>query len=129
MESDSLCMQLFGGVYDMPRAAANEPAEGYWSDDTDRRRKRIMTVQPLVNYNMDDGWYLTSSPIITAEWSAKKGGDRWTVPLGAGVGRVFSIGEQPIEMRFIPYYNVARPENGARWTLLFRVTFLFPTGD
>jgi hypothetical protein len=27
-------------------------------------------LQPFVNYNLPDGWYLTSSPTITANWSA-----------------------------------------------------------
>ena len=29
-----------------------------------------MTIQPFVNYNMDDGWFLTTVPIITANWDA-----------------------------------------------------------
>ena len=29
-----------------------------------------MLLQPFVNYNIADGWYLISSPIITADWNA-----------------------------------------------------------
>ena len=37
-------------------------------------------VQPFVNYNLPHGWYLTASPIMTANWKADSG-DQWTVPL------------------------------------------------
>ena len=30
-----------------------------------------MLLQPFVNYNIGDGWYLTSSPIMTANWKAE----------------------------------------------------------
>ena len=49
-----------------------------------------MTLQPFVNYNFPDGWYVTSSPIITADWETGHG-DRWTVPIGGGFGRVFKM--------------------------------------
>ena len=35
--------------------------------------------QPFVNYNLSDGWYLTSAPIITADWEADRSADTWTV--------------------------------------------------
>ncbi len=27
-----------------------------------------MLTQPLINYNLEKGWYLVSAPIITANW-------------------------------------------------------------
>ncbi|MHC4904008.1 MAG: neuromedin U, partial [Planctomycetota bacterium] len=55
--------------------------------------------QPFINYNIPEGkgWYLTTSPIITANWMADSD-DTWTVPLGGGVGRVFRIGKQPVNV-------------------------------
>jgi hypothetical protein len=41
-------------------------------------------AQPFVNYNMERGWYLTTSPIITANWLAAPG-EKWTVPIGGSV--------------------------------------------
>ena len=84
-----------------------------------------MLVQPFVNYNFPGGWYLTSSPIITANWEAGHG-DRWTVPIGGGFGRVFKIDKQPINMQLAAYYNVATPTGGADWQLRAELTFLFP---
>ena len=51
-----------------------------------------MLVQSFVNYNFSHGWYLTSSPIITANWLAASE-DRWTVPLGGGFGKLFKLGK------------------------------------
>ena len=40
-----------------------------------------LLIQPFVNYNLPDGLYLTSVPIITANWEASSG-NKWTVPVG-----------------------------------------------
>jgi phage terminase large subunit-like protein len=56
-------------------------------------------MQPFVNYNLPEGWYLTSSPIITANWNATSG-DKWNFPLGGGVGKILKIGDQPINVGF-----------------------------
>jgi len=78
-----------------------------------------------VNYNFPGGWHLTTSPIITADWQAGHG-DRRTVPIGGGFGRVFRIGRQPVNMQLAAYYNVVKPIGGADWQLRAQVQFLFP---
>lgn len=84
-----------------------------------------MTLQPFVNYNFSGGWYLSSSPIITANWSAPSS-ETWTIPLGLGGGRVFRIGKQPVNMQMHYYNNIEKPTLGAEWTLRFQFQFLFP---
>ena len=42
-------------------------------------------LQPFLNYNFKGGLYLTSSPILTANWKAEESGDIWTVPVGGVV--------------------------------------------
>jgi hypothetical protein len=49
-------------------------------------------IQPFVNYNFDGGFYITSAPIITVDWKADSS-QRWTVPLGGGVGKIFHLGK------------------------------------
>ena len=68
-----------------------------WSfaGDEDRANVNAMTLQPFLNYNLPKGWYLTTSPLITANWEADDD-NRWTVPIGGGIGRIFKIGHQPI---------------------------------
>ncbi len=52
-------------------------------------------MQPFLNYNFAGGTYITSAPIITADWKADSG-QRWTVPLGVGVGKIFHFGKLPV---------------------------------
>jgi hypothetical protein len=82
-------------------------------------------VQPFVNYNMPDGWYAVSSPIITANWSVPSG-QRWSVPIGGGIGKIFKIGDQPMNASMQAFDYVAHPSLAPRWALRFQVQFLFP---
>ena len=84
-------------------------------------------AQPFINYNIPngDGWFLKTDPIITADWMAAPG-QKWTVPLGGGFGRVFKIGDQPISASIAANYNVVRPTNAADWQLNVEVSLLFP---
>lgn len=84
-------------------------------------------AQPFINYNLPQGWYLTFSPIITADWKAA-GSDQWTVPLGAGVGKIFKIGKLPFNANLSGYYNVARPTFGPDWQLRAQIGLLLPKG-
>jgi len=67
-------------------------------------------LQPFFNYNLRKGWYLTSSPLITANWEAKDD-NRWTVPIGGSIGRIFKIGDQAINANIAAYYNVVTPDD------------------
>jgi hypothetical protein len=86
----------------------------------------LLVAQPFANYNFDGGWYLNTSPVITANWEADKSSDEWTIPVGGGVGRVFHWGKQAINARMAYYYNVEKPEFGAQWDFQLTVNFLFP---
>ena len=71
-------------------------------------------------------WYLTASPIITANWLAASN-DRWTVPIGGGVGKLFKLGKLPVNTQLAAYCNVVTPQQGgAEWQLRFQAQFLFP---
>lgn len=83
------------------------------------------TIQPFINYNLSDGLYLTSSPIVTANWKAESS-QRWVVPLGGGVGKIFHFGRLPVNMQLAAYYNVVTPDDGANWQIRAQVQFMFP---
>jgi hypothetical protein len=76
-------------------------------------------------YNFEKGWYAVTDMIITANWKADSG-NRWTVPVGGGFGRVFSIGDQAVNANLQAYYNVERPKGAPEWSLSFSWSFLFP---
>ncbi len=81
--------------------------------------------QYFVNYNLDDGWYLSTTPIITANWEARSS-DRWTVPFGGGAGRLVRFGKRPVDFKLAAYWNAEHPDYGPDWSLQFTVKFLFP---
>ena len=69
-------------------------------------------TQPFFNYNFGGGWYVGTSPIITADWQAN--GTIWTVPIGAQAGRVIRIGKLPVNLLLGAYYNIVKPQYGRR---------------
>jgi hypothetical protein len=83
-------------------------------------------LQPFVNYNLPHGWYLSSSPILTANWNVQHR-DMWTVPVGGGIGRIVKLGGKlPVNFKLAAYDNVCTPRNGASWQLQFQIQFLLP---
>lgn len=104
-----------------------------WGDKT----VNLMLLQWFLNYNFPGAFYLTTSPIITANWKAARAGDVWTVPLGGGIGKLFRLGDVfpleghpiaklPMNIQLQAYGNVAKPEFGPKWQLRFQIQFLFP---
>ena len=90
-----------------------------------RRNVSQMLMQPFINYNFPRGWYLTSSPIITANWKAT-GSQQWTVPIGAGAGRAFRVGKQAMNAQVQAFDEVEHPHNGGNWILRVQFQLLFP---
>ncbi len=91
------------------------------------RRVNQLTFNPFVYYNFSRGWYLISSPVMTEQWAAKSG-NRLTVPLGGGFGRLFRIDRLPANARMQVFRNAVRPDFTAGWTAQFQIQFLFPRG-
>jgi hypothetical protein len=48
------------------------------------------------------------------------------VPFGGGAGKIFKIGEQPVNGQVSAYYNAEKPEFAADWQLRVQLQFLFP---
>lgn len=101
--------------------------QNVWSYAGESRHGHVseFLFEPFVNYNLCDGWYLASSPIITANWAADRSSDRWTIPVGGGIGKIIKIGKQPLNVSLRTYHNIVRPRNGPTWTLQLTVALLF----
>ncbi len=82
-------------------------------------------LQYFINYNIKHGWYVTTAPIITANWRASSG-NVLTLPFGGGVGRIFKIGFQPVNLQVQGFGNAKYPEGTSPWGLRVELAFLFP---
>lgn len=76
-------------------------------------------------YQLGAGWYVNSAPILTANYKANEG-QKWVVPLGAGVGKVTFVGKLPINTQVGAYANVVKPDIGPDWQLRVQVQFFLP---
>jgi hypothetical protein len=128
---------LGNGKYDVGPTAVALTIQGHWVFGAlvnnqwsvagwGSRNQNNFLLQPFVNYNLPSGWYLTSSPLITADWNASHP-DMWTVPVGGGIGRIIKLGGKlPLNLQLGAYYNAVSPRNGADWQLRFQLQFLLP---
>lgn len=102
-----------------------------WSfaGSSDREDVNQMSLQYFVNYNITKAVYLTSSPIVTANWKLPSS-ERWIVPFGGGFGAIFKIGKQAMNGQLAAYYNAITPDTlpSPSWQLRLQLAFLFPRG-
>lgn len=82
-------------------------------------------LQPFINFNLPFAWAISTAPLITADWSAPDG-QKWTVPIGAGVSKITHIGEQPMEFLIQYYHNLNHPSTAGAKSLRLEATMLFP---
>jgi hypothetical protein len=96
-----------------------------------------MLLQYFINYNFKKGYYLTSGPIVTANWNSTgsvdaatgddtTGGNVWTVPFGGGVGQIRRLGFQPINWTVQFYGNAIHPQGGSPWSFKVQIALLYP---
>lgn len=73
------------------------------------RQSQSLTFQPLLFYNLDDGYYLRSSGIVAFDFAHRT----TVVPIGIGLGRVIPLPSGRILNFFIePQYSVIRSGDG-----------------
>lgn len=99
-----------------------------WSiaGNADRAEVNRMLLNLFIVRQLGNGWYVNSTPILTADWTAESD-DRWTVPLGAGGGKLVLLGGKlPLNLQTQVYYNVVRPDFGPEWQWRVQVQFLLP---
>ena len=62
---------------------------------------------------------------MTADWEADQS-DRWTVPLGGGFGKVFTLGSHSLSVSTQAFYNEPRASTGPNWSVVLGLQLLFP---
>lgn len=83
---------------------------------SDRSVVSSLQLRPVLSVDLPRAWYLTSAPLIVADWSAPPG-ERWLVPVSAGFGKVYSVGPIRFDVQLDASYYVVRPVQGPRWSL------------
>ena len=98
-----------------------------WSfaGDSDRANVNQLLLEPFINYNLGNGWYLITDINLTANWQSDSR-NRWTIPLGGGAGKMFGIGSQKMNTKLEAYYNVVKPNGAPDWSMSWTLQFLFP---
>jgi len=102
-------------------------ANHVWSfaGDSDRSKVSMSFLNPFLSYRLGGGWSTTLSPEYTYNWEAPSG-QRTSFPIVAIVGKVFTVGNQPMSVGLgYKYFAQApndKPDNGVR----LAVTFMFP---
>ena len=95
------------------------------SGNSDRPNVNEGYINLYFVFQLGDGWYVNSAPIITVNWKAAEG-DKWLVPLGAGAGKVVKLGKLPINTQVGAYANVVKPDVGPDWQLRVQIQFFLP---
>jgi hypothetical protein len=105
-------------------------ANNIWSIAGNEGRPRVnqYLTQYFVTRNFEHGWFLTTSPILTANWRASDD-NRWLVPFGGGFGKMTRFFNQPMVWQMHTYYNAVHPRDlpYPKWQVRLQVALLFPT--
>jgi hypothetical protein len=94
-----------------------------FAGQSDRPDVNLFTFQPIINVNLQDGWYIRSS----ATWNFNlESGDAY-IPVGLGVGKVFQLDKGVTMNAFIePQYTVWNEGSAPRWQIFAGMNFQFP---
>ena len=92
----------------------------------DRADVNQFLLQYYIVRILDNGWYLVSSPIVTANWEAPSG-DQWLASFGGGAGKLIRLGRRGLDIQGQVFYNAIHPETRphANWSLRIQTQFLF----
>ena len=95
-----------------------------FAGDRNRPDVHYAILQYFLTYNVSNGWYVTTSPETSADWTARRE-DRWLMPIGLGGGKVISFGTSQVSGELDGYYNIVHPRAlpYPKWVLTLQFTF------
>ena len=104
-------------------------AANLWSYAGSKRYRDVnqMELRPILAVHFGSAWSIVSSPLVVADWGAVTG-DRWRVPVGAGVSRLFGLGGARVALSLEGYVPVVQPKSASRpdFELRLQASFVFP---
>ncbi len=99
--------------------------QNYWSlGGSGSNKVNNFGAQYILYCNFPNGLYLVSNATITADWLAASE-NRWTVPVGGGIGKTFKLGGQFYSASVQGFYNAVRPSFAGTWSVLAQFQIIF----
>ena len=116
------------GFYTSPSFVAGLIFFHLWdyAGKSSRQDVDVSTLQYVAVYVTPSAWtFGVGTPIITANWEADDD-DRWTVPVGPSVGKLFNVGI-PLQISLEGSYSVVSPDTyGEEWNIRLIVKPVIP---
>jgi len=103
-------------------------AQQWWSfaGDNDRESTSQANIQYFIQYLFGDNWQIGMAPNILIDWKADQD-NRFTVPVGLGIGKLVRIGPLPVKFTAEVDYMVVRPDEfGQEWGVRFQIIPVLP---
>jgi hypothetical protein len=100
----------------------------WWSfgGDGDRESTSQANIQYFIQYLFGDNWQIGMAPNILIDWEADQD-NRFTVPVGLGIGKLVKLGRLPVKFTAEVDYMVVRPDDfGQNWGIRFQVIPVLP---
>jgi hypothetical protein len=101
----------------------------WWSfaGNSDRKSTNFTNIQYFIWRMLPGQWLIGMSPNITMNWKAEKDDNRFTVPVGLGVGKLVKLGKLPVKIQLQGQYSVIHPDDyGQRWNFQLQVIPVIP---
>jgi hypothetical protein len=115
-------------AYMSPKFIAGVFPQQFWSyaGDPSRPNTNQMILQPIFSFFFHGGWNVGYSGNILTNWE-EPSNNRWTVPIGVGVGKVVKFGRLPVKIQLAGQYMVTQPDPvGQRWNIQIQLTPVMP---
>jgi hypothetical protein len=149
LEPGSRLLWGVGGTLVFPTASTSETGQGKWqagpaaaiaiapenwllgvlaqnpisfAGDPKRADVNALQLTPFAVYQLGSGWFIRSQPNMIFNWKT----GRQLLPLDLGVGRVFTIGRQTVNVFVEPFWNISHDGPAPRYGINFGATLLYP---
>lgn len=93
-----------------------------FAGDRNRADVNALFLQPFAVYQLGHGWFIRSQPQMIFNWKSGK----QVLPLDLGVGRVFTIGRQTVNVFVEPFWNISHDGPAPRYGITFGMSLLYP---
>ena len=103
-------------------------AQQWWSfaGDGDRESTSQANIQYFIQYLFGDHWQIGMTPNILIDWKEDQK-NRFTVPVGLGIGKLVMIGPLPVKFTAEVDYMAIHPDDfGQHWGVRFQMIPVLP---